>query len=244
MPPIPDEPASRGDVRASYDRVAGEYARRIAGELANKPLDRALLDAFAGRVRGAGPVADLGCGPGHVARYLADRGVDVFGLDLSPEMVARARALHPGIPFVVGDLAALDADAGAWAGAVAYYSLIHLPRGAVADALRQIARALRPGAPLLVAFHVGDETRHLDEWWGLPVNLDFIFFGVDEMAGWLREAGFAVEDVTEREAYPDVEAQTRRAYILATRPTGTPVSSASGSGTQVDAGQNPATTRR
>lgn len=225
MKPTAEEPPSREDVRASYDRVAGEYARRIAGELADKPLDRALLDAFAERVRGAGPVADLGCGPGHVARYLADRGGDVFGLDLSPEMVAQARALHPGIPFAVGDLAALDAADGAWAGAVAYYSLIHLPRGAVATALREIARVLRPGAPLLVAFHVGDETRHMEEWWGHPVRLDFIFFGVDEMTGWLREAGFAVEQVTEREPYPDVEAQTRRAYVLTTKPGATRASS-------------------
>lgn len=226
MTSTPEDAPTREDVRASYDRVAGEYARRIAGELANKPLDRALLDAFADRVRGAGPVADLGCGPGHVARYLADRGADVFGLDLSPEMAGQARARHPEIPFVVGDLAALDAADGAWAGAVAYYSLIHLPRGAVAAALREIARALRAGAPLLVAFHVGDETRHMDEWWGHPVRLDFIFFGVDEMTGWLREAGFTIEQVTEREPYPEVEAQTRRAYILATKPAVTRASPA------------------
>lgn len=212
------DPPSRGDVRASYDRVAAEYARRIAGELAHKPLDRALLDAFADRVRGAGPVADLGCGPGHVAARLAERGVDAFGLDLSPAMVEQARALHPGVPFRVGDLAAPDAPDGAWAGAVAYYSLIHLPRGAVAAALREVARALRPGAPLLVAFHAGDETRRMDEWWGHPVRLDFVFFGVDEMSGYLREAGLVVESVTERAPYPGVEAETRRAYLLASRP--------------------------
>jgi SAM-dependent methyltransferase len=138
-------------------------------------------------------------------------------------MVAQARALHPELPFIVGDLAALDTPDGAWAGAVAYYSLIHLPRAAVAAALRETARALRPGAPLLVAFHVGDETRHLDDWWGHPVHLDFLFFGVDEMAGYLREAGFVVETVTEREPYPEVEAQTRRAYLLAMKPAGAPV---------------------
>jgi hypothetical protein len=54
------------DLRRDYDAVAGEYARRIAGELEGKPLDRALLDAFAEQVRPHGPVADLGCGPGHV----------------------------------------------------------------------------------------------------------------------------------------------------------------------------------
>ena len=220
MTRTPHDPPSRGDVRASYDRVPGEYARRIAGELAHKPLDRELLDRFADRVRGAGPVADLGCGPGHVARYLADRGVDVFGLDLSPAMVERARQLHPGVQFRVGDVTALDAPDGAWAGALAYYSLIHLPRGAMAAALREVARALRPGAPLLVAFHAGDETRRMDEWWGHPVRLDFVFFAVDEMAGYLGEAGFAVEAAAERGPYPDVEAPTRRAYLLAAKSAG------------------------
>lgn len=210
-------PPSRDDVRHD-DAVAGEYARRIAGELAHKPLDRALLDAFADRVRGAGPVVDLGCGPGHVARYLADRGVEASGLDLSPGMVEQARALHPGVDFRVGDITALDAPDGAWAGAVAFYSLIHLPRPSVAPALREIARVLRPGAPLFVAFHVGDETRHMEELWGLAVTLDFIFFEVAEMQGYLREAGFSVEEVTEREPYPDVEAPTRRAYMTAVKP--------------------------
>ena len=68
-----------------------------------------------------------------------------------------------------------------------------------------------------MAFHAGSETRHLDEWWGHPVQLDFLFFEPEEMTGWLRDAGFAIESVTERDPYPDVEAQTRRAYILAVR---------------------------
>jgi SAM-dependent methyltransferase len=208
------------DVEASYDRVAGEYARRIAGELAHKPLDRELLDRFAARVRGAGPVADVGCGPGHVARYLAGRGVEAFGIDLSPGMVEQARALHPELTFRVGDVTALDAPDGAWAGAVVYYSLLHLARPAVVPALRGLARALRPGAPLFVAFHVGAGTLHLDEWWGHPVRLDFVFFRVGEMTGYLRQAGFLVEEVTEREPYPEVESQTRRAYVLAAKPGG------------------------
>ncbi|HEX8393402.1 MAG TPA: class I SAM-dependent methyltransferase, partial [Longimicrobium sp.] len=165
----------------------------------------------------AGPVVDVGCGPGHVAHYLAARGVDVSGLDLSPGMVEQARALHPGVSFRVGDVTALDAADGAWAGAVAYYSLIHLPRSTVVHALRELARVLRPDAPLFLAFHAGAETRHMDEWWGRPVRLDFVFFTADEMAGFLREAGFTVEDVTERDPYPEVEAPTRRAYVIAVR---------------------------
>ena len=96
--------AWQDDVRASYDRVAAEYAERIAGELDGKPFDRALLDRFAALVRPLGPACDLGCGPGHVAAYLHDRGLDVFGIDLSPAMVDEARRLNPGLRFEAGTM--------------------------------------------------------------------------------------------------------------------------------------------
>jgi SAM-dependent methyltransferase len=206
------------DVGDSYDRVAAEYARRIFGELGHKPLDRQLLDRFAERVQGLGPVCDLGCGPGHVARYLHERGVRVTGLDLSAEMVEQARRLNPGIEFRRGNMLSLDLEDGAWGGIAAFYSIIHVPRTEIAVALAEIKRVLRPGGVLLLASHVGDETVHLDEWWGQPVSLDFRFFRPEDLAEFLRRAGFEVEEIVEREPYPDVEHPSRRAYIFARKP--------------------------
>src|SRR6516165_8941440 len=123
---MPSQPLN--DVERSYDRVAEEYALRIFGELEHKPLDRQLLDRFAAEVEGLGPACDLGCGPGHVARYLHDRGVRVTGLDLSPAMVEQARRLNPGIAFRQGNMLALDVEHGAWGGIIAFYSIIHVPR--------------------------------------------------------------------------------------------------------------------
>lgn len=78
-------------IRRSYDQVADEYARRISGELQHKPFDRELLNRFAAAVIGHGEVCDMGCGPGHIARYLRDAGATIFGLDLSPRMLEQAR---------------------------------------------------------------------------------------------------------------------------------------------------------
>jgi SAM-dependent methyltransferase len=204
------------DLQSSYDRVADEYVRRIYDELRHKPLDRELLDRFAGRV--GGPVADLGCGPGHVARYLHERGVGVRGIDLSPLMVERATSLNAGIEFRQADMKALpDAD-GTWAGLVAFYSIIHVPRAEVVETLREWRRVLRPGGLLLLTFHLGDDVVHLDELWDQPVSMDFSFFRSQEMAEYLRLAGFEVEEIIEREPYPDVEYPSRRAYIFARRP--------------------------
>jgi SAM-dependent methyltransferase len=205
------------DTRASYDRLAGEYARRLYGELAHKPVDRALLDAFAAELRGVGPVCEVGCGPGQVARHLHDRGVDASGLDLAPAMVEEARRRNPGMTFVEGDLRSLPFDDRTFAGVVAFYALIHVERGAVVAALRELARVLRPAGQLFVAFHVGDEVRRVEELWGEQTALEFVFFGVDEMQAALAAAGFEVTATTERDPYPEVEAQTRRAYIRAAR---------------------------
>lgn len=57
-----------GSIRESYDQLAEAYTNHLFHELQNKPFDRNLLDRFAAEV--SGQVCDMGCGPGHVARYL------------------------------------------------------------------------------------------------------------------------------------------------------------------------------
>jgi SAM-dependent methyltransferase len=203
------------ELQDSYDTVAEEYVARIFHELEHKPLDCELLDRFAANVRDSSPVCDLGCGPGHVARYLSERGVNVFGLDLSPRMIEQAQRLNPGIMFKQGNMLALEVDDDAWAGIVAFYSIIHIPRGQMIAALQELERVLRPQGLLLLSFHVGQEVIHRDEWWGKKVSLDFLLFERHEVEGYLKAAGFIIEEVIERPPYENVEYPSRRAYIFA-----------------------------
>ena len=212
-------------IRTSYDAVAEAYAAALGDELAGKPLDRALLDGFAELCRaGEGPVYDLGCGPGHVTRYLAERGVDARGLDLSPEMVRIAGARNPALAFVVGTMTALDAPDASWGGAVALYSIIHLDPDERPRALREIARVLRPGGWLLVAFHVSSADHpmgssiHLEMWFDASVDLSTHFLDPDEILGELRAAGLDVRARLDREPWSAAEYPSRRCYALARRP--------------------------
>ncbi|MFJ4190436.1 class I SAM-dependent methyltransferase [Kitasatospora sp. NPDC089509] len=205
-----------GRVRGSYDAVAEEYLGRIGGELTHKVVDRALLAAVLEEAAGE-VVADLGCGPGHVAGWLAERGARVVGIDLSPRMVELAAREQPQVEFRTGDLLALPAADGEFSAAVALYSVIHLEPAELLPAFVEMRRVLRPGGVLLVSFHLGEEVRRLEEWWGHRVDVDFHFLETGAVAARLAEAGFAVEARLEREGLPE-EADTRRGYLLARRP--------------------------
>lgn len=207
------------DVQAGYDRIADEYARRMFDELQHKPLDCRLLDRFAESVRHGGVACDLGCGPGHVGRYLHGRGIHVCGMDLSSGMVQCARRLNPGIEFSQGDMRALPVKDNEWAGIAAFYAIVNLSPGDLVQALREMMRVLVPGGRLLLSFHIGEDTSQVEELWDSGAELEFRFFRTSTVAAAIRGGGFEIEDVIEREPYaPDVEYQSRRAYIFAQKP--------------------------
>jgi SAM-dependent methyltransferase len=203
------------DVRESYDSAANAYAEHLATELAHKPLDRHLLNRFAEATSGDGPVADLGCGPGHVARYLHDQGVGVVGIDLSPEMVRVAAGLNPGLQFRVGDMRQPDIPDASLAGVVAFYAIVHFDVSELDLIFRQIRRMLKPGGLLLVSFHVGDQVVHADDLFGAPVSLDFRFHHPSEVIDALRLAHLEVTEHVEREPYEGAEYPSRRCYLFA-----------------------------
>lgn len=202
--------------RESYDAVASEYALHLSDELSYKPLDRALLALVAEEAVGR-PIADVGCGPGHVAGWLARQGAQVVGIDLSPGMVAIAARDHPAAKFRVGDLRDLPASDGEFGAVVALYCLIHLAPEELPAAACELRRVVAPGGQVLVSFHLGEEVRHVTDWWGHRVDLEFRFLETEVVARCLESAGMAVQAVVEREPYPQ-EVASRRAYLLARRP--------------------------
>src|SRR5215203_4150090 len=175
------------DTRSSYDTDAAGYAEKVRGLLGGQPYLRASLALFAELVHGAGdgPVADVGCGPGYVTSYLHDAGVEAFGIDLSPEMIAIARRDYPRLRFEVGTMTDLDLADESVVGIVAFWSVIHVPDHAVPGVFDQFRRVLRPQGLLLVGFHVGDQTRHSSEGYtGRPINIDSHHRRPSKMTGW------------------------------------------------------------
>jgi SAM-dependent methyltransferase len=184
------------DTRTSYDVDAVGYAEKVHGLLEGSPYLRASLALFAELVRdaGDGPVVDIGCGPGYVTGHLRELGVDAFGIDLSSEMVAIAKRDHPDLRFEVGTMTDLELPDDSVCGVLAFWSVIHVPDHAVPGVFAQFHRVLRPGCPVLVGFHVGNETRHSSEGYsGRSIDVDSHRRRPAVVSQWLREAGFIIE---------------------------------------------------
>ena len=203
--------------RQSYDTDASGYTQKVRGLLDGQPYLRASLALFAELVHGAegGPVADVGCGPGYVTGHLHDAGLDVFGIDLSPEMIAIARRDYPRLRFEVGTMTDLDLADDSVVGIVAFWSVIHVPDHAVPGVFEQFRRVLQAQGLLLVGFHVGDQTEHTSEGYtGRPINIDSYHRRPSTMTNWLRDAGFTIEAETvigPDEAVPGAVIFARRA---------------------------------
>jgi SAM-dependent methyltransferase len=204
-------------IQSSYDALAEEYANRFFHELDHRPRERDLLERFAAACRGRGLICDLGCGPGHIAGFLRRFNPDVMGLDLSHQALVQARRRNAEIVFIQGDMLALPIATGSLSGIVAFYSIIHFEGPQLDRALAEMHRVLVKDGELLLGFHVGTETVHVDEELGVQVDLDARFFTMDELVSRVEKLGFFVVEKFQRDPYPEIEYQSVRGYLRAAK---------------------------
>jgi ubiquinone/menaquinone biosynthesis C-methylase UbiE len=211
------EPSYLESIRVAYDTYAADYAAKFRDRVAELPIERGLLAAFAELVLAAdvGPVADLGCGPGHFTAYLKTLGLNIFGIDLSPEMVANARREHPEVRFEEGTMTALDLPGHSLGGITALFSIVHIPEADLPAVFGEFRRVLAPGGHILIAFQIGDEAGTKTQAFGRPIVLDYYLRPADRVAGLMEQAGLKVIATLVREPDGIVE-QAARAYLLAT----------------------------
>lgn len=147
-----------------------------------------------------GPVIDLGCGPGRLVVSLAERGIDVFGVDSSPSALALAR--RRGASVLEADLFGPLPGEGRWATCLLFDGTI----GIGGDPTRLLARCrqLMNGAGGRVVVEVeppGTGWRHLTAWFeregGSSPAFDWAVVGADAIATVARPAGFDLADLTE-----------------------------------------------
>jgi SAM-dependent methyltransferase len=202
-------------VRDAYDTVAADYSELLRTGLFAKPFDRAMLVAFAELIKtdSLGRVADLGCGPGHVTAFLHGQGLNVFGMDLSSQMVAIAKKDYPELGFEVGSMRSLALGRGTLGGITAWYSVIHSPPAQLPATFEEFSRVLVEGGYLALAFQVGNERVHIEQGYGHSVSLDAYRMDPNEITDLLASAGLVVKARLVRQ--PDASEKVPQAYLIA-----------------------------
>lgn len=208
---------NKSQIQHAYNVTAEEYAIRFFREFDHKPFDRMVLKRFAEETKGKGRVCDMGCGPGEVAAFLHSLGSNVMGIDISEGMIQKAKELSPDIQFRCEDMAQLSFKNDELAGIASFYAIVHFTLEELGHVFKELCRVLKPQGILLFSFHIGNEMKHLDEFLGKSVSIDFTFFEPDDVLKELWKTNFTVDDILIRHPYEDVEYPSKRCYIFATK---------------------------
>jgi SAM-dependent methyltransferase len=209
--------------RAVYDASADRYVESVGTEIGpatEDAVDRAMLDAFVDLV-GSGPsrrVADVGCGTGRATAFLARRGLDVVGFDVSTAMLDAARIAHPHITFEPGLLTDVPVDDASLGGVVCWYSIIHTPPERLGEVFAEIRRVLERGGHLLLGFQAGSGDPILRVGaHGTDFSLTSFRHRPDDVMHRLEHAGLAIHASARREPGLAHE-ESPQAFVIARKP--------------------------
>ncbi|MDY6818700.1 MAG: class I SAM-dependent methyltransferase [Halobacteriales archaeon] len=178
-------------VRRGYDALADAYQTSRADTLP----DIEIVDRFVDALPDGATVFDAGCGAGQpVTTALREHGLDPVGLDISFEQVRLARQNVPEGRFVQGDLTALPYHPAQFDAAVAFYSVIHVPRDRHGTVYGELHRVLTGGGLLLVTVGIEAWEGHNPDWLDTGVEMLWSFPSIETSIDLLGDAGFTILD--------------------------------------------------
>ena len=205
--------------RKSYNLAAEKYFEDFKDEMKQKEYDRMFLDEFSSHFDPKSIICDVGCGPGHITRYVSDKGLNVFGIDISEKCVEVARRENPRMKFQVMDMAKLDLADRSVDGIISFYSIIHTPKQFQPVLFREFNRVLKMGGRIVVVVKKGDTEGYVDELEGFKTSLYFANFKEEQIRSYLEANGFRVARLETRRPY-DFEIPVDRIYATGVKITG------------------------
>ena len=210
------EKIKKREITEAYNAVAKLYAEKYKDEILLKPKVQQFIADFVANIDKDGLICDMGCGPGQVARYVANSlGRKTTGVDLSPKMIAEAVQANPGIEFTCADVFEMD-ERHQYAGIIGLYFIVNFPSVQLKSLFQKLHGLLQPKGKLLLSFHIGnDELNRLESFWDSGKPCDFFFFKTETVTDALLKAGFKITETRLREPDISVEYSSQRAYVFA-----------------------------
>lgn len=131
-----------------YNKIVKSYASKFS-----KPSE--YIDEFTDLVAKNGKILDIGCGTGTDANYIASKGFEVIGIDLSEEMLNIAKKKFPHIDFRIADMRKLSFENEQFDGIFVAFSLFHIPKKDVPNTLADLYDLLKPNGAIYIAIQEG-----------------------------------------------------------------------------------------
>ena len=177
-------------VAAGYDAVGAEYFDFYRAEIPEKLTS--YINNFAAKLESGSSVLELGCGNGlPVAKKLTTE-FTVTGVDVSGKQIERARANVPNAEFLASDMSKLDYPPDSFAGVIALYSIIHLPRELHAALFRSIYSWLKPGGIFLATLNSTESENWIEEDW-FGASMYWSGYSPEHAKEMIKESGFVME---------------------------------------------------
>ena len=169
-----------------YDTISALYANKF-----NKPTDN--IDDFLKLIVEKGKILDAGCGTGVDVAYMASKGFEVTGVDLSEKMLNIARENNPNTNFIKGDIRQLNFEPNTYDGIIASFSLIHVPKKDIDTTVENFYEFLKPNGIIYIGLQEGESQELLITEPLKPDEKIFLnIISTDEIKGMLTKAGFTI----------------------------------------------------
>ncbi|SCY07891.1 aminotransferase class I/II-fold pyridoxal phosphate-dependent enzyme [Desulfoluna spongiiphila] len=183
---------------STYDDCADAYADKFMDYPAYREMMIRFRDTY---VKKGAAVLDIGCGPGNNAALLSEKKVALTGIDLSAEMVNRARAHVPSGDFRVGDIRDLS-GLGTFDVVIASFCIVHITPEEARGVIKEAASLLVPGGALYLSFMVGKKDGYETTSFSGGGEIHFTYHDPEAVKGWLAENQLSVVE-THLSDYPE-----------------------------------------
>lgn len=180
--------------RESYDEVAHKYDEVYGDNL----IYQNELDDFLRYINAGSKILDVGCGSGNVVNYLVEKGFDVVGIDISPNMIDIAKRKNTVAKFELMDMRDMTFMNSSFDSIVSIFSLVHLTKQEVPEILKKFNDLLRKDGNLFVGVSEGTGEGFVDEHLELNQRYYYKYFTKDELRELLEKVGFQVLKTTDR----------------------------------------------
>jgi SAM-dependent methyltransferase len=205
------------NTRITYNKIADKYQELFWNEMEEKPFDRQYLDAFLASLDKGSVIYDAGCGPGHITRYIFDKGYHIVGIDISEKCIQIAAKENPAIPFECADFLDWQITPNSVDAIISFYSIIYTPKKDINQIIEVFYNALKPNGKILLVLKEGAFEGYQDQILGIQVKSYFCEYRLEEIREILQHNYFNVHSSEIRAPY-EHEINNNRIYIICSKP--------------------------